>query len=183
MSSKALWYLTRGSGAVSLVLLTVALVLGILMSARWVRDRWPRFVVEGLHRNIALLAPVFVGIHIASAVVDGYVPIRWIDAVVPFGAAYSPFWLGLGALALDVFAAVAITSLLRARLGLPGLAHRALAGLRLLGARHRPRHRDRQRPDPALDAVPRPGAVGSVLGALAWRIGCGPPCLTAGNRS
>ena len=70
MSGKALWYLTRGSGAVSLVLLTLALVLGILTSARWVRERWPRFVVEGLHRNLALLAPVFVGIHIASAVVD-----------------------------------------------------------------------------------------------------------------
>src|SRR5439155_15449681 len=76
VSGKALWYLTRGSGAVSLVLLTLALVLGILTSARWVRERWPRFVVEGLHRNLALLAPVFVGIHIASAVVDGYVPIR-----------------------------------------------------------------------------------------------------------
>lgn len=117
VNSKALWYLTRGSGAVSLLLLTFALILGILTSGRWARERWPRFVVEGLHRNLSLMASVFVGIHITSAVVDGYVPIRWIDAVVPFGAAYKPFWLGLGALALDVFAAVAITSLVRARLG------------------------------------------------------------------
>jgi predicted ferric reductase len=117
VNSQALWYLSRGSGAVSLLLLTLALLLGILTAGRWARERWPRFVVEGLHRNLSLLATVFVGIHITSAVVDGYVPIRWIDAVVPFGAAYKPFWLGLGALALDVFAAVAITSLVRARLG------------------------------------------------------------------
>jgi predicted ferric reductase len=117
VNSQALWYLTRGSGAVSLLLLTLALVLGILTAGRWARERWPRFVVDGLHRNLSLLATVFVGIHITSAVVDGYVPIRWIDAVVPFGGVYKPFWLGLGALALDVFAAVAITSLVRARLG------------------------------------------------------------------
>lgn len=118
MSTKALWYLTRGSGVVSLLLLTAAVVLGLLTSGRWARERWPRFVVEGLHRNVSLLASVFLLIHIASSVLDGFVPIRWLDAVVPFGAAYRPFWLGLGALSLDVFIAVAATSLVRRHLGL-----------------------------------------------------------------
>ena len=117
MSTKALWYLTRGSGVVSLLLLTAAVVLGLLTSSRWARERWPRFVVEGLHRNVSLLASVFLLIHIASAVLDGFVPIHWLDAVVPFGAAYRPFWLGLGALSLDVFIALAVTSLLRRHLG------------------------------------------------------------------
>jgi predicted ferric reductase len=117
MSTKALWYLTRGSGVVSLLLLTAAVVLGLLTSSRWARERWPRFVVEGLHRNVSLLATVFLLIHIASSVLDGYVSIRWLDAVVPFGAAYRPFWLGLGALSLDVFIALAVTSLLRRHLG------------------------------------------------------------------
>jgi predicted ferric reductase len=170
VSSKALWYLTRGSGAVSLVLLTLALVLGILTSTRWARERWPRFVVEGLHRNIALLAPVFVGIHIASAVIDGYVPIRWIDAVVPFGAAYKPFWLGLGALALDVFVAVAVTSLVRVRLG-----YRAWRAVHWLGyacwvlalAHGIGSGSDRaQLWMLSLDLV----AVAAVLGAVAWRL-------------
>jgi methionine sulfoxide reductase heme-binding subunit len=117
MNEKALWYLTRGSGVVSLVLLTLAVLVGIVTSTRWVRPRWPRFVVEGLHRNVSLLSTVFVLVHIASAVLDGYVSIRWVDAVVPFQAAYKPLWLGLGALSLDVFLAIAVTSLLRARLG------------------------------------------------------------------
>jgi sulfoxide reductase heme-binding subunit YedZ len=171
VSGKALWYLTRGSGAVSLVLLTAVLVLGILTSARWVRGRWPRFVVEGLHRNLALMAPVFVGIHITSAVVDGYVPIRWIDAVVPFGAAYSPLWLGLGALALDVFAAVAITSLVRARLGYRAwrTVHWLAYGCWALAVAHGIGiGSDRAELWMlSLDLV----AVASVVGALAWRIG------------
>ncbi len=117
MNVKALWYLTRGSGIVSLILLTLAVLAGIITTTRWSRARWPRFVVEGLHRNISLLSTVFVFVHIASAVLDGYVSIRWVDALLPFGASYQPVWLGLGALSLDAFLAIAITSLLRARLG------------------------------------------------------------------
>jgi sulfoxide reductase heme-binding subunit YedZ len=116
-STPALWYLTRGSGVVTLVLLTGTVVLGITTSSRWASPQWPRFVTEGLHRNLSLLVLVFLALHVTATVVDGYVPIRWLDAVVPFGSAYRPAWLGLGALALDLLVAVAITSLLRARLG------------------------------------------------------------------
>jgi methionine sulfoxide reductase heme-binding subunit len=170
MNSKALWYLTRGSGIVSLILLTVAVLAGLLTVARWSNRGWPRFVIEGLHRNIALLAPVFLAVHIASSVLDKYVSIRWLDAVVPFGAAYKPFWLGLGALTLDVFAAVAVTSLIRVRLG-----HRAwravhwlayacfglavIHGLGIGSDRHQ-----------AWFLILNLAAVGSVSAALAWRI-------------
>jgi DMSO/TMAO reductase YedYZ heme-binding membrane subunit len=116
-TTKALWYLTRGSGIVSLILLTVSTVLGITTALRWASARWPRFIVEGLHKNVSLLSIVFLGVHIVTAVADGYVPIRWIDAVVPFAGQYRPFWLGLGALAFDLLLAVAITSVIRVRLG------------------------------------------------------------------
>jgi methionine sulfoxide reductase heme-binding subunit len=116
-STPALWYLARGSGAVSLCLLTLTVVLGIVTSARWATANWPRFVVAGLHRNLSLLAVAFLGLHVASVVVDGYVPIRWLDAVVPFASAYRPLWLGLGAVALDLLVAVLLTSLLRVHIG------------------------------------------------------------------
>ncbi len=114
-----LWYLSRGSGVVTLVLLTVTVVLGITTSARWATAHWPRFVVVGLHRNLSLLAVAFLGLHITTTVVDGYVPIRWLDVVVPFVSAYKPLWLGLGAIAFDLLAAVLVTSLLRSRLSQP----------------------------------------------------------------
>ena len=113
-----LWYLTRGSGAVALVLLTLSLCLGIAGTLRWRSRRLPQFAVAGLHRNLTLLAVVFLGIHIATSVADTYAPIGLKDTVVPFTSAYRPIWLGLGALSFDVMLALVVTSLLRARVGL-----------------------------------------------------------------
>jgi len=117
VAPKALWYLTRGTGAVALLLLTLSVVLGIAHSVRWSPGHTPRFVVQDLHRNVSLLVVVFIAVHVSTAVIDGFAPIRWLDAIVPFTSAYRAMWLGLGALATDILLAVAITSLLRARLG------------------------------------------------------------------
>jgi sulfoxide reductase heme-binding subunit YedZ len=117
VNSKALWYLTRGTGLVCLLLLTASVLLGILEVKRWASPRWPRFVTAGLHKNISLLVVAFVAVHVATAVIDGFAPIRWLDVIVPFGSKYRPIWLGFGALAADLLIALVVTSLLRLRLG------------------------------------------------------------------
>src|ERR1700732_2104649 len=114
---KALWYLTRATGLVALVLLTVSVLLGILQVSRWAGPTWPRFVTAGLHRNISLLVTAFVGVHIVTAVLDTFAPIRWLDVVVPFISAYRPIWLGFGTVAFDLLVAIIITSLLRVQVG------------------------------------------------------------------
>ena len=117
MSSHALWFATRGFGVVSLLLLTAIVVLGVAGATRWRSPRWPRFVVAGLHRNLTLLALVFIVLHVITTVADGYAPISLLSAVVPFTSPYRPVWLGLGAVAFDLLLALTITSLLRARIG------------------------------------------------------------------
>ncbi len=112
-----LWYLTRGSGVVSLVLLTLSICLGIATSSRAGGRTIPRFAFVDLHRSVSLFAVVFLGFHVATSVFDAYAHIRWLDAVVPFAGTYRSFWLGLGALSFDLLAAVIVTSLMRARLG------------------------------------------------------------------
>jgi sulfoxide reductase heme-binding subunit YedZ len=112
-----LWYSTRASGTVALVLLTLAITLGVGQVARLRSERVPRFVLDGLHRHLALLAGVFLTLHVLTAVLDTFAPITLIDVVIPFVGAYRPLWLGLGATALDLLLAVALTSLLRRRLG------------------------------------------------------------------
>jgi predicted ferric reductase len=74
-------------------------------------------VTLGIHRNVSLLAVVFVLVHIVTTLLDGYVPIGVIAAVVPFTSAYRPVWVGLGAVALDLLLAVVLTSLLRRKVG------------------------------------------------------------------
>ena len=113
----AYWYLTRSTGAVALLLLTLAVALGVIDVRRLSSPRWPRFLLDSLHRNVSLLAMAFLGLHVLTAVLDSFAPISLLDAVVPFTGAYRPFWLGLGAVALDLLLAVTITSLLRKRIG------------------------------------------------------------------
>src|SRR5439155_7225345 len=113
----ALWYLTRASGVVSLLLLTAGLVLGILGTVRWRSDRWPRFAVVSIHRNLTLFAIAFVALHVLTTIADGYVPVGFKDAVIPFVSKYRPLWLGFGAVAFDLLLALVVTSLLRARIG------------------------------------------------------------------
>ncbi|HXN37151.1 MAG TPA: ferric reductase-like transmembrane domain-containing protein [Solirubrobacteraceae bacterium] len=111
------WYLTRSTGAVALLLLSLAIALGVIDVQRWSSPRWPRFVIDSLHRNVSLLAMVFLVLHILTSVLDSFASISLIDAVVPFVGSYRPFWLGLGAVSFDLLLAVIITSLLRQRMG------------------------------------------------------------------
>lgn len=117
VSSRALWYMTRGFGLVALVLLTVSTVLGLAQVARYTRPGLPRFVVSALHKNAALLAVVAIAVHVVTAVLDTFAPIHLIDVFVPLASRYRPLWTGLGALALDMLLAVIATSLVRERIG------------------------------------------------------------------
>jgi predicted ferric reductase len=117
-SSTPLWYATRATGLVALVLLTASMALGLLSSVRFQRPAWPRFVTLGLHRNLALLALGFTGVHVLTTVLDSFVSIPLQDAFIPFISSYRPIWVGLGAIALDLMLALIITSLLRTRMTL-----------------------------------------------------------------
>lgn len=116
-STKTLWYATRGTGVVALLLLTASLVFGTLSSARWQTSRLPRFLVGGLHRNLTLLAVAFVAAHVVTAVADHFAPIHYKDGILPFLSPYRPIWLGLGTVAFDLLLALVVTSLIRAWLG------------------------------------------------------------------
>jgi sulfoxide reductase heme-binding subunit YedZ len=114
-----LWYLSRGTGAITLVLLSMTVLLGITGTLRWRPGaRTPRFVVDGLHRNISLLVVVLLAAHILTALLDPFAHLRALDAILPFASHYRPLWLGFGALAFDLLLALIVTSLVRARLGL-----------------------------------------------------------------
>jgi methionine sulfoxide reductase heme-binding subunit len=117
MSDILLWYATRGAGVVSLLLLTGVVVLGVLSVHRFEMAGWPRFLTVGLHRNVSLLAVVFLALHILTAVVDPFTHLGWVAALVPFGSYYRTFWLGLGTIAADLVAAIVVTSLLRGFIG------------------------------------------------------------------
>ena len=113
----AYWYLTRGTGIVALILLTVSVALGVANIRRLRTEYVPRFVIDAVHRNVSLLAMAFLLIHILTSVIDSFAPISLLNAVIPFTGSYRPLWLGLGAVSFDLLLAVILTSLLRRRFG------------------------------------------------------------------
>ncbi|HET7140637.1 MAG TPA: ferric reductase-like transmembrane domain-containing protein [Arthrobacter sp.] len=114
---EAMWAFGRVSGFMSLALFTVSVLLGILNRSGRPLLVLPRFSISILHRNIAVLATVFLGLHVGSLLLDSFAKLRPVDVVVPFLGAFQPFWQGLGTVALDLVAAVLVTAFLRHRIG------------------------------------------------------------------
>lgn len=112
----ALWYLGRGTGVVSLVLLTATVVLGVATRSGRPAVGLPRFGVAALHRSTSLMAVLCLIVHVGSLLLDPYAQLSLVDLVVPFQGADRPLWLGFGTLSLDLLLVVVATSLLRTRL-------------------------------------------------------------------
>jgi predicted ferric reductase len=115
--SDALWALGRGTGVVSLVLLTLSVVLGIACRSGRPLPGLGRVGTSDLHRTAALTGTALVAVHVATLVLDPYAQLRLVDVVLPFLAADAPLWLGLGTLSLDLLVVVIVVSLLRHRVG------------------------------------------------------------------
>ena len=166
----ALWYASRATGVVALVLLTAVLVLGMLVNRRGRLPGLPRFAVTGLHRNISLLSVAFLAIHVLTAIADPYVTIGLGATVIPFTAGYKPLWLGLGALSLDLVAALIVTSLARARIGRRAwrAIHWAAYAAWPLAVAHSLGSSADMRSGAMLGVLT--GCVLAVCGALAWRL-------------
>jgi sulfoxide reductase heme-binding subunit YedZ len=168
--TRTLWYLSRGTGMITLMLLTLELVLGVagMRAAGW--QSMPRYVLAGLHRNVALLVVAFVSTHIATSVLDRYAGLRLRDAVLPFVSSYRPLWVGVGAIAFDLLLAVVVTSLVRARLGLRAwrAVHWAVYGIWPVAVIHALGTGSDVRSGllPAVAAI----GTGLVAAAIAWRV-------------
>jgi predicted ferric reductase len=117
VTDPVVWYVARGSGLAALLLLTTAVVLGVVSVVRVHSPRWPRFALAQLHRNLSLLALTFGAVHVITTVVDSFVPISVVDAFVPFVSEYKPFWLAMGTIGADLMLAVLITTAIRRRIG------------------------------------------------------------------
>lgn len=115
LAGNPLWYVTRATGVVALVALTLSVALGVATLGR-APASVPRFVTQGVHRAVALTAVGALLVHVATVVLDGYVPVGWWAVVLPFVSGYHPFWVGLGAVAFDLVLLAAATSLVRHRM-------------------------------------------------------------------
>ena len=71
--SQYLWFLSRGSGLVLLVLFSAVIVLGVATRTGSAPPRWPRFAVAELHRTLSLFAVALLVLHVVTAILDPFV--------------------------------------------------------------------------------------------------------------
>jgi methionine sulfoxide reductase heme-binding subunit len=117
MFDQVLWFATRGAGAVSQLMLTASVCLGLVTVTRFAHPEWPRFFNYEMHRRISLLSIVFLAIHILAAVFDPFTKLGLAAAIVPLASSYRPVQVALGVVALYLFIALILTSLLRKHIG------------------------------------------------------------------
>ncbi|SEA34512.1 ferric reductase-like transmembrane domain-containing protein [Leifsonia sp. 21MFCrub1.1] len=115
--NEVMWAFGRASGVISLLLFTATLLLGIVTRSGRPLPGMPRFSVSLVHRNVSLLAVVFLVLHVGTLMLDSYAKLGPIDVVVPFLGSFKPFWQGLGTVAFDLVLAIVLTGLLRRRIG------------------------------------------------------------------
>jgi len=113
MFDQTLWFVARGSGIVSLLMLTASACFGLLTVARFWHETWPRFFNLEMHRRIALLSVVFTAIHIVTVILDPFAKLGWDSALIPMVSTYRPLPVAMGVVATYLLAALVITGLLR----------------------------------------------------------------------
>ena len=111
------WDAARAAGLTSYLLLSAAVLLGLVLSLRWQSKRWPRLVTNEAHGYLSLLSLVFISVHVLAVAVDPFTRFGLADVVIPFYSRYRPLWMGLGIASLYLIGAVLISTWLRSRIG------------------------------------------------------------------
>jgi hypothetical protein len=111
------WVTTRAAGYTAFALLTLSVALGLALSSSLRSTRWPRFATTDLHRFVTLLTLVFIGVHVAMAMLDRFISFSLVEVLVPFTSHYRPLWMGLGIVSAYLAAAVWASSWLQRRIG------------------------------------------------------------------
>jgi sulfoxide reductase heme-binding subunit YedZ len=111
------WFAARGAGAVSLLMLTASVCLGLVTVTRFQAAAWPRFFNYELHRRISLMAIAFLAVHVLAAVLDPFTSLGPGAALVPLVSSYRPVPVALGVIAVYLFVALIASSVLRRHLG------------------------------------------------------------------
>lgn len=90
------WLVSRASGIVALVLITLSVLIGLTMAAKVLRaPRLKRMMVK-LHEHVALAALLAIGAHGLSLLGDHWLKPGWRGITIPFALSYRPAFTGLG---------------------------------------------------------------------------------------
>jgi sulfoxide reductase heme-binding subunit YedZ len=109
------WITSRAAGIVALVLSSVSVSAGLLMSTRAVRGRGPD--LRALHETLSLATLVAIAVHGLALLGDGFLRPSLGDIALPFVSGYKTFWTSSGIIAFWALAALGLSFYARDRVG------------------------------------------------------------------
>jgi methionine sulfoxide reductase heme-binding subunit len=92
-----LWITSRAAGFAALILASLGVSLGLLMSTKLLKGRGPDLRVA--HETLALATIVALLVHALSLLGDSYLRPTVFDLTIPFVSGYRTFWTSLGIVA------------------------------------------------------------------------------------
>jgi sulfoxide reductase heme-binding subunit YedZ len=111
------WLVSRASGVVALVLISLSVLLGLAMAAGALRRPSLKRKVARVHEQLALTSLVAIGAHGLSLLGDSWLQPGLRDIAVPFTISYRPLFTGLGIIAGYLAVLVGPSFHLRRRIG------------------------------------------------------------------
>jgi sulfoxide reductase heme-binding subunit YedZ len=111
------WLISRASGVVAIVLISVSVLLGLAMAARVLRRPGLKRCAARLHEHVALTALGAIAVHGLSLLGDGWLKPGVRGITIPFAMSYRPAFTGAGIIAGYLLALVGPSFYLRRRIG------------------------------------------------------------------
>jgi methionine sulfoxide reductase heme-binding subunit len=111
------WLVSRASGIVALVLISLSVLMGLAMATKMLPRPGLKRSVARLHEHVALIALVAIGLHGASLLGDHWLKPGWRGITVPFAMSYRPQFTGVGVIAGYLAVLVGPSFYIRRRLG------------------------------------------------------------------
>ncbi len=137
-STHLFWITSRAAGIVALVVASVAVSIGLLMSTRVAGGRLRGPDLRVAHEVLSLATIVAIAVHGLSLLGDQYLRPSLLDVTVPFVSGYKTVWTSLGIIAGWGLIALGLSYYARGRIGPQRwrALHRFTAVAWLLGLGH-----------------------------------------------
>src|SRR5450755_364085 len=91
------WITSRAAGIVALVLASLAVSLGLLMSIKLMRRRGPNLIA--VHEILSLATLVAIVVHGGALLFDQFLKLSIADISIPFVSSYKTAWTSTGIIA------------------------------------------------------------------------------------
>ncbi|HEY2318106.1 MAG TPA: ferric reductase-like transmembrane domain-containing protein, partial [Solirubrobacteraceae bacterium] len=109
------WITSRAAGIVSLVLASLAVSIGLIMSLKFMRRRGPD--LTALHEALSLATLVALAVHGLSLLGDNFLSPSLADIALPFAWSYKTIWTSVGIIGGWGLVFLGLSYYLRGRIG------------------------------------------------------------------